>query len=86
MSIYIILNNNLIDESFSKIKNLFKKFKNKNFFYLWMKFSKYINGCEKVKLNFWNFEFFYISIYKNFHNKSWKKINKIKIFINVFEL
>lgn len=34
MSIYIILNNNLIDESFSKIKNLFKKFKNKNFFYL----------------------------------------------------
>lgn len=55
MSIYIILNNNLIDESFSKIKNLFKKFKNKNFFYLWMKFSKYINGCISKKWN-WIFE------------------------------
>lgn len=73
---------------FSKIKNLFKKFKNKNFFYLWMKFSKYINGCISKKWN-WIFGILNSLVFrftKILHNKSWKKVNKIKILISIFEL
>lgn len=67
---------------FNKIKNL-KKFKNKNFFYLWMKFSKYINASVSKKWN-WIFGILNSLVFtKNFHNKSWKKINKIKIFIEL---